>query len=143
MALLKVSSPDSLRRKNSPCSLKLVTVELPSGAHFSTKSAIHSRLDPVKDCVTGLPDVSTSSNVRSRGEVRRCESPARQAVLAPKSPPTWPNRVQAAAPFLFGSVAGKLRPRPSSLPSSTSSSLGATHFSCTPSSFRRPPRNAL
>lgn len=60
-------APDSLRRKYSPCSLRFVTVALPSGDHFSTKSAIHSLLVPLKAWVTGLPSESTSSKARFSG----------------------------------------------------------------------------
>src|SRR5207244_12734091 len=133
----------SVRRQSSPCDWGLVTDALPFGAHFATKSAIHAALRPLKACVTGAPAALISSNARSRGEARRYESPARHAVDSPTSPPTWPNRFQRPTPLRFGSLAGKLRPRPSSVPSSTKRSVGAIHFGCTPSSFLRPLRNAL
>src|SRR3954467_15835626 len=102
--VLSVRSPDSLRRKYSPCSLRFVTVASPRGAHLTITSAIQSELRPLNAPLTGLPAASRSSKPRSLAEARRYDRPVCHAVDSPTSPPRWPYIAHMPAPLRFVSL---------------------------------------
>ena len=104
-------------RKYSPCSLKLVRVALPSGAHFQIASATHTRVLPVRALRTTRPVMSVAMSCWSLAFAFNTESPARQLLLSPKSPPACAVSAPMPAPLRPVSVPGKLWPRPSSPPS--------------------------
>ena len=106
-------------RRYSPCSLKFVRVALPLGAHFQIASAIQTRVLPLNASSTWSPRALAATSPWSLAFAFSIESPARQLWLTPMSPPVWAKSDVMPAPLREVSVPGKLRPRPSSAPSST------------------------
>src|SRR5512140_866709 len=93
------SWPSRVLRRYSPCSLKLVRVALPLGAHFHTPSAIHTRLLPVKNGLVTTPCASVASSDWSTALAPSMERPARQRLSSPTSPPACAYSAVAPAPF--------------------------------------------
>ena len=112
---------------------------LPLGAHFQTASATQTRVRPLNRLLTRLPEASRPLKPWSAARALSIDSPARQLWLSPMSPPLWAVSAVMPAPLRLVSVPGKLRPRPSSMPNSMNWSVGASQFSCTPSSPYWPP----
>ncbi len=73
------------------------------------KSAIVSSLSPVNAAVP-----PANSEDRSAASADRCESPARQLLVLPTSPPTWANTVRTPTPSCAAPAAGNASPRSSS-----------------------------
>src|SRR6185369_8406072 len=126
----------------SPWSLKLVRVALPLGAHFHTASATHTRVRPLKELVTASPATFVCTRLWSLSCAFSTDRPARQLWLSPMSPPRCAVSTEAPAPLPPDWLPGKLRPRPTSAPSSMKVSLGASQVSCSPSSPNCVPRKA-
>src|ERR1700760_3875356 len=82
-------SPLRVLCRYSPCSLKLVRVALPFGAHFQIASATQTRVLPVKESVTCWPAALVASSDWLVALALSIDRPARQLELSPRSPPVW------------------------------------------------------
>src|SRR5205085_10539268 len=118
--------PLRVLRRYSPCTLRLVRVALPFGAHFQIASATHTRVLPLNALVSTLPLLSAATRRCASALALSTDKPARQLLLSPTSPPVCAVNALMPAPLRELSLPGKLRPRPSSAPSSMYWSVGAS-----------------
>src|SRR3954452_22605536 len=72
------SDPLRVLRRYSPCSLKLVRVAFPLGAHFHTPSTTHTRVLPVNALLMLLPPASSADSACSLAFAFSIDKPARQ-----------------------------------------------------------------
>src|SRR5690349_9910469 len=99
-------SPRRVLCTYSPCSLKLVRVALPFGAHFQTASATQTRVLPLNDCAKRLPAASVATSPCSLAFASSTETPARQLWLSPMSPPACAVSASIPGPLRFESLPG-------------------------------------
>jgi hypothetical protein len=106
---------------------------LPSGAHFQTASAIQTRVLPLNDWAKRCRRVGRDERLIGRLRVEHRHSGAPAVARADVAAGVRGEREHAGA-VAAGVAPGKLRPRPTSTPSSTYWSIGASQASWTPSS---------